>query len=162
MRESEATQMRGAKRPLRPLLMSTSQQIEMLGTVLYYSMYISTLPPHSKVNSSFILPCTALVQGSASLSLLYPPASLVGLPTCQEGGGRSSEASPGFHLVIPPLGIHTTLLPPEAACLHTDSLKETSHCHFSFHCSLLCSHSSVVSPPLPLVFLPVSCSFSLM
>lgn len=45
----------------------------------------------------------------------------------------------GFHLVIVPLGIHTTVLPPETACLNTDSLKETSHCHFKPYSLLLTS-----------------------
>lgn len=54
-------------------------------------------------------------------------------------------SSRGFHLVIFPLGIHTTSLPPEASCLNTDSPKETSHCHFNSHTrrSLSCSHFSI-------------------
>lgn len=68
-----------------------------------------------------------------------PSRRIAGTP-----GGRLKElvrlSSQGFHLVILPLGIHTTLLPPEAACLHTDSLKETSHCHFN---------SRSLSPLLP-------------
>lgn len=152
--------MRGAKHPLRPVLMSTSQQIEMLGAALCYGMHISALPPHSKVNSSFILPCAALVQGSALRSLLYLLTALLWdcLHARRVAGGALrpvQDFTSSSHLLV----FIPHCCPPGAACLHTDSLKETSHCHFSFHCSLLCSHSS---PPLPLVFLPVPCSFSLM
>lgn len=110
------------------------------------------------------------------LSLLLLAVSL-GI-ACMPGGWLKELvrlSSQGFHLVILPLGIHTTLLPPEAACLNTDSLKETSHCHFNsrsrslrllsaLFCfsfcsflaySLLCCLSS--SLPLPSLCLPTFC-----
>lgn len=55
-------------------------------------------------------------------------------------------SSQGFHLVIPDLGIHTTLLPPETSCLNTNSLKETSHCHFSSGSLLLAPLLSFLHP----------------
>lgn len=61
-------------------------------------------------------------------------------------------SSQGFHLVILPLGIHNTLLPPEAACLDTDSLKETSDCHFNSH-SLASLLSFLHLLPTPTPFL---------
>lgn len=87
--------------------------------------------------SSFILPSSALVLHSTSnhpsFNPLLPHCLSRGI-ACMPGGWLKELvrlSSQGFHLVILPLGIHTTLLPPEAACLHTDSLKETSHCHFN-------------------------------
>lgn len=99
-------------------------------------MCISSLPLNTKVNSLFILPCTALVLLSTTHCPSFTLHCLSRGIACLPGGVAEELvrlSSQGFHLVIGPLSIHTTLLPPEAACLHTDLLKETSHCHFNFH-----------------------------
>lgn len=91
--EETADVLQRVKHPLRPVFMSTSQQIEQQGIAAYYSMYISLLALNTQIKSSFILPCAALVLLSTSHCPTFtspPPAvSLEGLPACQEGGWRS-------------------------------------------------------------------------
>lgn len=69
----------------------------------------------------------------------------------------------GFHLVIMPLGIQTTLLPPKAVSLNNDSMKETS-CHFNSHTHLLASVLWFLCPfSTPSAFIStISCPFSFM
>lgn len=94
------------------------------------------------MKNSFILPCTALVLSQLPAVPPYFPL----LPFSVTLGGLPVRLSSwGFHLVIFPLGIHTTPLPPEASCLNTDSPKETSHCHFSSH-TLVAHFLALISP----------------
>lgn len=65
-------------------------------------------------------------------------------------------SSQGFHLVILPLAIHTTLLPPEAACVNTNWVKETFCCHFNLY--LHCTSTSVLTFP-PLLSILSTCSY---
>ena len=117
--------------------MSTSQQIKKQRISAYYSKYMSH---NTQIKNSFILPCDTLV-------LAVPPSGTA----CMPGGWLKEPvrlSSQGFHQVIVPLGIHTTLLPPEAVCLYTDSLKETSYCHFNYHIH----HLRFLSFKLPFCF----------
>lgn len=85
------------------------------------------------------------------LSSIFPasPPLRYSRGTAYMPGGWQREpvrlSSWGFHLVIFPLGIHTTPLPPEASCLNTDSPKETSRCHFSSH-TLVARFLALISP----------------
>lgn len=96
-----------------------------------YPLFLST--PRLIAHSFYLV--LPLFYSQLPLSLLHPPLSFSWGIACLPGGVAEELvrlSSEGFHLVILPLSIHTTLLPPEAACLHTDLLKETSHCHFNF------------------------------
>lgn len=100
--------------------------------------------------------CPCSISTSHCLSFIPHPRLSRGI-ACMPGRWLKELvrlSSQGFHLVILPLGIHTTLLPPEAACLNTDSLKETSHCHFN-------SYSLLLSSPLSFLHLFSTLSASL-
>lgn len=112
-------------------------------------MFLFLLLTRSWRAHSFYLALSLFSSHCPSFVPSPPPLCLSQGIACMPGRWLKEPvrlSSQGFHLVILHLGIHTTLLPHETSCLNTNSLKETSHCHFNTGSLLLASLLSFLHP----------------
>lgn len=145
--QKNADVLQRAKRPLWPVLWDKHNSEELLPVLVCVCSFL--LLTRSWRAHSFYLVLSLFSSHCPSFIPSPPPLCLSQGIACMPGRWLKEPVRlsiQGFHLVIPHLGIHDTLLPPETSCLNTNLLKETSHCHFNSGSLLLASLLSFLHP----------------